>query len=92
MTETGNDACPVGGSERQVNGFLLPDSISTQREQRIDRMGLSVVGPVQCRADASMTAPVCTMKTLGHELTLASTYDRHAGKCQARKADPPPQK
>ena len=75
-------ACPHGGSERQANGFMLPDSLDTQREQQYDRMGTSVVGVPDCKSEMTMTNPVCSMKTLGHALALSATYDRQGGKCK----------
>ena len=78
-------ACPQGGSERQTMGFLLPDSLDTQREQKFDRMGTSVIGPVTCKADVSMTNPVCRMGTTGFSLEMKATHDRHAGKCNAKR-------
>ena len=80
-------ACPHGGSERQVNGFMLPDSLDTQREQQYDRMGTSVIGPVDCKSDVTMTNGVCRMKStsLGFALEQNATYDRQSGKCNMKR-------
>ena len=78
------NACAHGGSEHQTKGFLLPDSLDTQREQKLDRMGVSVIGPVSCKADVTMTNPICRMGTTGFSLEMQAKYDRHTGKCNKK--------
>ena len=80
-----DDACPHGGNERQAKGFMLPDSLDTQREQQFDRMGTSVIGPVTCKSDVTMTNPICRMGTTGFSLEMKATYDRHTGKCNNKR-------
>lgn len=82
-SSSSNGACPMGGSERQVNGFMLPDSLDTQREQSYDRLGFSVVGVPDCKSTASMTSGLCTMKTTGSTMLMNAVYDRQSGKCTA---------
>ena len=76
-----NGACAHGGSERQANGFMLPDTLDPNREMKFDRLGTSVTGPISCNFDKTMTSPICRMKTPGHTLALTATYDRQTTKC-----------
>ena len=84
MSEKSN-ACASGGSERQTNGFMLPDSLDTQREQQFDRLGTSVIGNITCKPDVSMTSGVCRMKTPAYTLEMNATHDRQTAKCAHSK-------
>ena len=75
-----DNPCANGCSERQSKGLYLPDMLKTQREQEFDRMGYSVIGTVACKADVTMTNPVCRMGTTGFSLKMQATHDRNTNR------------
>lgn len=75
-----SSACVSNNVQRDIHNV---DSLDPNRGMRYDRMGTAVVGIPNCSIDKNQTtSPLCRMKTPGHTLVLAATYDRLGARCQ----------